>query len=382
MNILFVQNDLNPSSGGIARVSNLLSAYFKKLGHDVYFLYYLSDNPSIDANHKFKYALTMDSTQMYAQVADYVRSIPGGVDIVIIQALFFKSIRTTFARLREECGFKIISCLHSTPMNMLQPIKGNYVEHAKNFIRRITGRHVIQVMRAMYGASDYFVLLSDSFRNEFQKGFGIKDISKLRAIPNPLTFDTCATPEQIIHKNNIVLIVARIHEEPKNLRAALRIWKVIENCQKASNWYLQLAGHGSDEQTVLDYASSLKLQRFIFLGRTDNPLELYKEASIFMMTSRYEGFGMTLTEAQQNGVVPIAFGSYSSVYDIIEDGANGHIIPPFDEEQYAQKLLGLMTNNELRRKMAVNATQSCRKFSVEAIGLQWQKLFEMCQKNK
>lgn len=382
MNILFVQNDLNPSSGGIARVSNLLSTYFKKLGHHVYFLYYLSDNPTINANHKFKYTLTMDSAQMYAQVADYVRSIPGGVNIVIIQALFFKSIKTTFVRLREECGFKIISCLHCTPKSMLQPIKGNFVEHAKNFIRWITGRHVVQVMRAMYQASDCFVLLSDSFRNEFQKGFGIKDLSKCIAIPNPLTFDTFTTPEQIIQKKNIALIVARMHEESKNLKAAFRVWKSIENSQTTSNWYLQLAGHGGDEQMILDYASSLKLQRFVFLGRTDNPLELYKEASIFMMTSWYEGFGMTLTEAQQNGVVPIAFGSFGTVYDIIKDGESGYIISPYDEEQYAQKLMGLMINNELRRKMAISASQSCRKFSIETIGLQWQELFEMCQKGK
>ena len=324
----------------------------------------------------------MDGDDMYAQVANYVRCIPGGANIVIIQGLFFRSIRTTFARLRKECKFKIISCLHCTPANILQPINRNYVEQAKNLVRWITGRHVIQVMRAMYRVSDSFVLLSGSFRNEFQKGFGITDLRKCIAIPNPLTFDTFASNEEIIQKKKIVLIVARIHEEPKNLKAALRIWKNIENSQAVSNWNLELAGHGDDEQMILDYASSLQLKHFKFLGRKDNPLELYQSASIFMMTSRYEGFPMTLTEAQQNGVVPIAFGSYGAVYDIIKDGENGYIVPPFDEDLYSKKLLNLMRDDKLRNQMAANAVKSCRKFSIETIGLQWQELFEMCQKKK
>lgn len=78
MNILFVQNDLNPTSGGIARVSNLLYKYLVSHGHEVYFLYYLSDFDEIEDSHKYKYQLTMEGKCMYSQVGDFVKKIPGG----------------------------------------------------------------------------------------------------------------------------------------------------------------------------------------------------------------------------------------------------------------------------------------------------------------
>lgn len=85
---------------------------------------------------------------------------------------------------------------------------------------------------------------------------------------------------------------------------------------------------------------------------------------------------MTLTEAQQNGVVPMAFGSFGAVYDIIEDGKSGFIIPAFDEDQYARKLEELITDESLRMKMAHNAVESSQKFHIDNIGQKWQELFK------
>ena len=89
-----------------------------------------------------------------------------------------------------------------------------------------------------------------------------------------------------------------------------------------------------------------------------------------------EGFGMTLTEAQQNGVVPMAFGSFGAVYDIIEDGKSGFIIPAFDETQYASKLQLLINDYTLRKTMAHNAVESSKKFHIDNIGQKWQELFD------
>lgn len=377
MNILFVQNDLNPSSGGIARVTSLLSNWLRRQGHNVYYLYYLSDNPEIEPQYKHKYELTMDDKQMYNQVAGFVKGIPGGVDFVINQALFFNSFRKAFARLRKECGFKMVACLHCKPSAMIQPSPTGIVGMLKEIARKISGRTVKQVVSAMCKQADKFVLLSESFRDEMHKDFGIKNFDNICANPNPLTFEGFATDDQIAKKQHTVLIVARLHEEAKNLKAAFRIWKQLESEGVIPHdWQLVLAGHGGDEKELLDYAASLELKNFKFIGRSDNPLELYKQASVFMMTSRMEGFSMTLTEAQQNGVVPIAFGSFGAVYDIIEDGKSGFIIPSFDETQYASKLQLLINDYTLRKTMAHNAVESSKKFHIDNIGQKWQKLFD------
>ena len=94
-----------------------------------------------------------------------------------------------------------------------------------------------------------------------------------------------------------------------------------------------------------------------------------------MMTSSYEGWGITLTEAQQMGVVPIAFHSYASLPEIIDDGRNGLIIPDKDEDAYVEKLLWLMDHRIEREAMAVEAIRSSRRFTREAVGDRWMALF-------
>jgi len=377
MNILFVQNDLNPTSGGIARVSNLLYKIFIKHGYNVYFLYCLSDYDKIDDCHKHKYTLSMDGEYMYRQVFDFVKKIPGGVNYCIIQGLFFRSIQYAFVRLRKECGFKIIACLHGAPSGLLPVYEKGVIVWCKNMLRWVLGRTQKQVMKRMCKQADQFVLLSDSFRKEMVDCYGVVETNSMKVIPNPLTFNEFATEEQIRQKKKEVLIISRLHEKDKNLKAALRIWKKIEKNGVAGEWHLVLAGHGDDEQELLDYGKKLQLQRFEFVGRTDNPLELYQRASVFMMTSHYEGFGMTLTESLQNGVVPIVFGSFGAVYDIINDGENGYIIPPFDENLYADKMLQLFYDDTIRVNMAKKAVESSRKFSIEAIGTKWEELLNI-----
>lgn len=316
-----------------------------------------------------------------AKLVILLKKIPG-VDRIIIQGLFFRSTQQTFVRLREECGFKMIACLHCKPSGLMAAPNRGFVAKCKNVLRWLTGRTLRQVMRNMCKQSDEFVLLSDSFKKEMTNYYGVVETDYMKVIPNPLTFDGFATEKQIRSKRKEVLIISRLHEKDKNLKAAFRIWKAIETSDTAGEWRLIMAGHGEDEQELLDYAECLQLQHFEFVGRTDNPLELYQRASVFMMTSCNEGFGMTLTESQQNGVVPIAFGSFGAVYDIIDDGENGYIIPPFDEKLYADKMLQLLSDDTLRIDMAKKAVESCKKISIESVGQKWQDLLNSIDSKK
>lgn len=95
-----------------------------------------------------------------------------------------------------------------------------------------------------------------------------------------------------------------------------------------------------------------------------------------MMTSNYEGFGMTLTEALQYGCIPIAFNTYSAVKDIIQDSQNGYLIALGDEKTYACKILSLIHDEKLRSALMQNGLNSIAKFQIEAIGQQWLDLFK------
>ena len=81
------------------------------------------------------------------------------------------------------------------------------------------------------------------------------------------------------------------------------------------------------------------------------------------------------TETVQHGCVPIAFDSFSAVHDIITDGKDGIIIPPFNKRKYAQQLLHLIKNDLSRQIMSVNARENIHRYDAPHIIEQWEKLF-------
>ena len=123
-------------------------------------------------------------------------------------------------------------------------------------------------------------------------------------------------------------------------------------------------------------AHSMCLKRITFHGFT-NPTEYYKSAPILCMTSNYEGFPMVLVEAMQYGSVPYAFDSFPSLYDIINDGINGVIVPAFDEDSYAKKVMSYLSQPiEKMSIISANAIRKSKTFDINAIGGRWIELFE------
>ena len=85
---------------------------------------------------------------------------------------------------------------------------------------------------------------------------------------------------------------------------------------------------------------------------------------------------MVLTEAMHHGVVPMAFNSYGSVTDIIDDDINGFLVKPFDDKEYADKLVVLMSNEDKYTKMSRAAMTKSVTFSKEIIVEKWCNLVE------
>ena len=281
-------------------------------------------------------------------------------------------IRDRYKELKKEYDCKIINCYHLAPDFLLRrKEQGSLWKSLKVYTYNIIkGR--FKWMRDMYEIADDFVLLSSTFKIDFQRIYRIPNGDKLSFIPNPLSFDRIISKDIILRKKKQVLIVSRLEEFPKNICSALRIWKQIES--KVDDWNLILAGYGKDQQKILNYANKLQLRHFEFVGKTDNPQSLYAESSLFMMTSLSEGFGMTLTESLQSACIPLAFDNFSALHDILEDGVNGFIIPMEREDIYADKLISLIKNEKLRNAMAFDAMRSSCKFSIDVIGEQWMAL--------
>ena len=89
------------------------------------------------------------------------------------------------------------------------------------------------------------------------------------------------------------------------------------------------------------------------------------------MTSSFEGWPMVLMEAMQMGVVPIAFNSFESVYDIIDDHLNGIIVENNDIDMYVKQLKWLMCHEEECMKMGEAATHIADRYSIEKVMKQY-----------
>lgn len=225
--------------------------------------------------------------------------------------------------------------------------------------------------RDVYNAADKVVLLSPQYIQPFQTYGKFYDARKFEVIPNAISFPQILSQnELLLNKKNKILVVSRLEEIQKRISIVLRIWKEIKKYDIANEWSLDILGEGPSQQRYIHYAQKHKLKDIFFHGRKD-PLEFYKEASIFMMTSRSEGFPLTLGEAMQNGCVPIVLDSFASLKDIISDGENGVIVSECDVEGYIAKLKMLMTDKAVREHLASKAFTSAQRFSQEEIAKKW-----------
>lgn len=278
-------------------------------------------------------------------------------------------------RLKSETNAKIITCLHQA---FYTPLLGG--SGVKNMVKKLFApfyfaykkSKAVKEVSAYLPYVDKYIFLSSSFQKQFLDFSHYADKeNKLGFIPNPLVYDIGITKDDFQSKENIVLLVGRMLEGQKRVTRAIKVWQKIEKDKDLIGWRFVVVGEGPDLSMYKKMAQSFGLQRISFEGYK-NPQPYYKKAKIFVMTSAFEGFGMTLVEAQQCGVVPVVMDSYLSLHDIVEDGVNGVITSNGDVPMFARKLSSLMKDDTFRLGMAVNALETSKKFNLDNILKKWE----------
>ena len=155
----------------------------------------------------------------------------------------------------------------------------------------------------------------------------------------------------------------------------MKIWKHIQLDKEFNEWHLYIVGDGKDKSFYLDFTRNNNIPNVHFEGRR-YPIPYYKRASIFAMTSAFEGFPMSIIEAQQNGVVPIVMDSFLSVHDIIDNDVNGVLISYGNTTMFAESLKSLMKDEMQRNKLAIKGLETCRRFNIETVVDRWEEIFE------
>ena len=224
-----------------------------------------------------------------------------------------------------------------------------------------------------YESCDVYTVLCDAYRRETALGLGVDpDNNHIYPIENP----EAPVDSVNYNKEKIVLFCGRFENWSKRIDRLLRVWHKVQD--KLPDWKLVLVGNGENLEELKLEAERMSLERVSFEGRRNNVADYYRKASIVALTSETEGWPLAMTEAQAHGCICIAFGCTSGVKEVLApDGECGFIVPPFDEESYAETLLkitSLPEEDQLRIRQQAVAKRSA--YAPEHIAAKWKKLFD------
>ena len=195
-------------------------------------------------------------------------------------------------------------------------------------------------------------------------------------MPNPLALEPL---QQVPSKKHILLAVGRVDNwHYKGFDVLVKAWGKALQMQPECDWLLEIAGVWRDEKSynfLMNLArKSGCADRVSFLGFRKDMISLYQEASIFVLSSRYEGFGLVLIEAMSQGCAPIACDYKGRQKEILGSEENGITCDPDDVDSLARAICLVVKNDDLRHQMQKHALERSRYYSVEDSVKRWENL--------
>ncbi|KFK88644.1 glycosyl transferase [Streptomyces sp. JS01] len=196
-------------------------------------------------------------------------------------------------------------------------------------------------------------------------GFLPNALSRLPLVPSPRTAKTVAS-------------IGRLSDQ-KGIDLLLDTWALVAPARP--DWTLRVYGAGEDEAALKAQCTGLGLDGSVeWMGRTDDVERALADASVFVQSSRGEGFPLALLEAMAGGVPCAAFDCAPGVREIVRDGEDGLLAPAGDVAALADRLLRLTGNPRLRDAMGARARSGVQRFSEPETLRRWEELFAFLER--
>lgn len=187
-------------------------------------------------------------------------------------------------------------------------------------------------------------------------------------IYNAVRFETSKRAD-VINNKKLVTIARLSYEKRIDLMIKI-VNELYTNNKNLDGWTLEIYGSGDlEDLKKLNYDSN----RIKFMGITDNPKEVLLSSSINLNTSLFEGFSLSILEANECGIPTVSFEFGESVQEQILNNKTGIIAK--NENEYKEKLLSLMTDNKKLNKMSIECKKYNEMFKINKIINDWLNLF-------
>ena len=241
----------------------------------------------------------------------------------------------------------------------------NFTGRDSNFVKRIFAHFWMNDLIKHLRKLDRMVVLTEDAKRDWP------ELSNVKLIPDPIPFkvDQVST----LSSKHVVCIGRYAYEKGNDL--LLKAWAKVE--KQCLDWTLDIYGMGNQTPYMeLIYELGIDKARCHLHGSLMNVKDVYLGSSIFALPSRFEGFGLVIIEAMACGVPVVAFDCENGPRNIISDNQNGILVKPFDVKAYADSLIRLMQDDQLRSRMGNRAYESSKRYYFEDIALQWKGLFD------
>lgn len=208
---------------------------------------------------------------------------------------------------------------------------------------------------------------------EADKRFAQGKLRNLHVMPNPLGLIPCNT---VPKKEKIILAVGRLKAwNYKGFDILIDAWGRVS--AKFPDWKLIIVGKGSQVERNIIYSFAKKFQcekQFELYPYTEDIISFYQNASIYALSSRYEGFGLVLIEAMSQGCACVATDYKGRQSEIITDGVDGILCSPDKVEFFSKGLEKLISDDDYRTQLQKTALETSRHFTVSHYAEMWEAL--------
>jgi glycosyltransferase involved in cell wall biosynthesis len=235
---------------------------------------------------------------------------------------------------------------------------------------RAHNRRLRRAMQRDYGRLDALAVLTRQDLEEYRALLGAR-APRLAAIPNTVR---AIAGERADPEARTALAAGRLTPQ-KGFDLLIPAWAQVAAARP--DWKLAICGRGERREQLAALVDQHGLQEHVALEPAAQDLaQRMRAASIYVLSSRFEGFPLVLLEAMAAGMAVVAFDCPTGPGEVIDDHRNGLLVPCKDVDALAAAILEMIEDGELRRRCADAAVETAHDYTMEAIGPRWDALLD------